>query len=258
MKKISVLFLVLTINLSGVLVFDLKTAEAATAPAFQTVTTNIVSSAPSIACNKPTGTVENELLLAFVTAYQSDTRTISAPVGWSTLRGPDRNTGAEKIASYVFYKVAGASEGASYTFTFDSSGIYGDCAILRYSGVDTANPVDTASSGNNGTAATRTGTGITTSYNDMTLVLHSAGYNEAISTGPASMTERVLWDATLAVYDETISTAGATGDRTHTQTGVSSWVTQMVALKAPSDAVSTSGRIIRLRGRVLLHGNVRL
>lgn len=252
MKKISTLILLaFMLDLSSAFLIAPEKAEAATAPRFQTASTNTANGPATITCTKPSGTVENDLLLAFVTGYQSDTLTISPPGDWSTFRGPDRNTGSEKMVAYVFYRIAGPSEGADYTFTYSAGG-YNECGILRYSGVDTSDPLDSASSAANGNSGTRTGSSITTTRSNETLVLHSAGYNGSPTTVPAGMVERAAWDGAMAVYDETRATAGATGDRSHDQSVVSAWVMQMVAIK------SNTGRIIRLKGGVRLLGGVRL
>lgn len=70
----------------------------------------------SVIVNKPTGTVEGDLMIAFIMAGSSGV-TPTYPSGWtqSILDTTGNNSGA------VAYKVAGASEGASYTFTVGGS-----------------------------------------------------------------------------------------------------------------------------------------
>lgn len=205
-------------------------ANLGSAPTFVASSTNTASSATSLACNKPTGTAANNLLVAHTVNYLSDTATMVAPAGWRKIRGPDRVLTTDQIAAYTFYKVADGTEGSSFTFTNSISG-YLECEISTYSGVDYAIPMNTATSGNSGTATTRTGTGITTSVDNSKLILHSAGFGGTPNSVPSGMTNRALWDGPMAVYDQTISTAGATGDKTHTQDVTSAWVTQMVAAR---------------------------
>jgi hypothetical protein len=68
-------------------------------------------SGTTLTVDKPTGTVEGSMLVAF--AMTSSSNTWAAPSGWTEV--------LDTSGRGCFYKVAGASEGASYTFTLSSS-----------------------------------------------------------------------------------------------------------------------------------------
>lgn len=68
---------------------------------------NSATATTTVVVNKPTGTAENDILVAF--AMTSSSNTWTAPAGWTEV--------LDTSGRGCFYKVAGASEGASYTFT---------------------------------------------------------------------------------------------------------------------------------------------
>ncbi len=75
---------------------------------------------------KPTGTVAGDLLIAHVTAdHESPPGTsgdITAPDGtWTELWDVNGGTEAQSLNSAVFWKLAGASEGSDYTFSWTTS-----------------------------------------------------------------------------------------------------------------------------------------
>lgn len=95
-------------------------------------------STTSLVMVKPTGVASGHVLLASVANTGGTTRSITPPTDWVLL---DRQGELGIFAQAVYYKVAGGSEPASYTWTFDSAcdarGI-----IVAYSGVDTTTPID--------------------------------------------------------------------------------------------------------------------
>jgi len=99
------------------------------------------SNVTSITIEKPTGTVVDELLLAIISI--DGNKTVTAPVGWTTLDNGQANGNAATLA--VYYKISTASEPANYTFTW-AGGEHNLGAIMRYSNVDTNNPIDVINS----------------------------------------------------------------------------------------------------------------
>jgi hypothetical protein len=76
--------------------------------------TQVTSAATTITINVPTGTAQNDLLIAVLTAPAGAT-TWTTPSGWSV--GITASQGRT-----VFYKTASSSEPANYTFTSSASG----------------------------------------------------------------------------------------------------------------------------------------
>ena len=104
---------------------------------------------------KPSGVVENDLMVAVV-AVDYRARDIVQPAGWTLILNTD--------SFDVSYKVAGAGEGANYTFTWLSpQQAYG--FILRITGHDTSTPINVSGSGN-GSSTSATCPTVTTTIDD--------------------------------------------------------------------------------------------
>ena len=90
----------------------------------------------SINVNVPNGSV-NDILIASVST-DDDASTINTPSGWTLLESAFNNN----TALSVFYRLATGSEPNSYNFSLASGSDEMCAAIVRYSGVNTTNPID--------------------------------------------------------------------------------------------------------------------
>lgn len=93
---------------------------------------------------KPPGTVQNDLLWCWVSLDESGSggQVITPPsdtVPWVEI--DQGQPPSNQMTSGLFYKIAGASEPASYMFTNTSSELWG-ISLLRISGVDLTNPIN--------------------------------------------------------------------------------------------------------------------
>jgi len=204
------------------------------APAFQSVVTN-TTTATSLTINKPTGVVQNDLLLATLAARGNTT--ITAPAGWTQIQQTNNGT-TQTLA--VFYRVATVDDiaAANYTFGLGTTAVGVAGAILRYTGVDPRFPID-ASGIATGNSANATAPSVTTSVADTT-VLRIAGIpNNGTLTVPSGTTERANLvrdpggaanDTRLGVADAVQAAAGATGTAAFTNTS-GAWVAATVALR---------------------------
>lgn len=144
-------------------------------------TTNYTS---STVVTKPTGTVDNDVLIAVVGGVMSGT-----PSGWTALMNVATGTGGSLDHVYVYYKVA-ASEGANYTFS-NSAAQLGAVSIVAYRGVDNTTPIDLTNK-------------------SITVIAGSTDFSPASITAAAGN-----WAVTFGVgYDNTSATP-----RTYTETG---------------------------------------
>src|SRR4051794_38825202 len=158
---------------------------------------------------KPTGVATGNLMIATV-SLRDGTATLTPPAGWTLLTSIASSGGT--TTQYVYSKVATASEGTSYVFSWtggsgasDSSGV-----ILAYSGIwaGAGSNIDTTTSATaNGTTSATTGAGTAAYAQDMILALYGTA-GDASFTTPAGMTVR----ATVA------SQSGAPGVRSATGT----------------------------------------
>ena len=91
---------------------------------------------------KPAGVVEGTFMLANIVVRGDSALTITEPVsgGWTLVAKRTNANGTPALTQAVYYKVAGNSEGADYTWTFgaDSAAVGG---IVTYDDIDTANPI---------------------------------------------------------------------------------------------------------------------
>jgi len=92
--------------------------------------------ASSFTVDKPTGTVENDLLL--IAGIDVDSETALSVSGFTTIGSGD----VDGFSYYLAYKVAGASEPASYTVTANSVGSFSVGSLFRISGINTTDPID--------------------------------------------------------------------------------------------------------------------
>lgn len=105
-------------------------------------TTNEVSSGTSITLTLPSGVVEGDGLLVFVSAHDSVIGSWNTPAGWSFVQ-PAYASGSLTRAG-VFFKIAGASEpNPTFTGTFSANNIQG--FIQRVENVTGFDPENTAS-----------------------------------------------------------------------------------------------------------------
>ena len=132
--------------------------------------TGSISSVTAINVTKPTGTVEGDVLLVFQycandgAAHHANNATYPftlATQQWTTV-GSD-------WSFFVSYRVAGASEPASYAFTNSASTQYGDIILMRVTGLDNTDPYDASSSADAAGAA-----GLTVTEADVTTTTDNA------------------------------------------------------------------------------------
>ena len=91
------------------------------------------SGSTSLTISKPSGTAENDVLVAMVIVDDDgDTASLS---GWTVRVNTTNTAGAGDYRTLLFTKVAGASEPSSYTFTItDNEATFG--SITAISGAD--------------------------------------------------------------------------------------------------------------------------
>lgn len=200
--------------------FQVGISPAPITPRFVAVSSNVTATnATTFTIDKPTGTSADDILIAVMTANTTGTVTWTTPAGWTEVE--DAGNGL------IAYKTAGASEGASYTFTSNASAqfrgcivCYRDVLIDAIGAVDTTSPFSPA-------GVTMTDSGL------LIGIITRGGASSQTLTLPASMTSRFNSspsDKTVAVGDEAVS-AGATGSRTFTSTNSNNVTSILIGLK---------------------------
>jgi hypothetical protein len=142
----------------------------------------------SLTNTKPTGTVQNDVMVANIYVVGTNP-TITAPSGWTLVLSTLDGTTA-RLSTY--YKVAGASEPASYQWTFSGASMT-EGGIITFYGVITSNPIDVYGGQANAASTSYTAPSVTTTVSNAMLVAAfgaKAGGGSNTVTPPAGMTER--------------------------------------------------------------------
>ena len=139
--------LIVTIIIMVSVLWNIVSIPALAAPAFTARTETYVdvaglSSPYDITVNKPTGTVDGDILFVWI-AWQSTPTIDSVPSGW-TLLAQTVLGGGDNYALY--YKIA-SSEGASWVWSFTASSGWIRAVSSSYTGGDfnASNPIDVVS-----------------------------------------------------------------------------------------------------------------
>lgn len=183
---------------------------------------------------KPTGTVEGDLLTTFIILTAN--ATVTPPAGWTTV------VNAAGVKAY--WKIAGPSEPASYTFTRGLTTNNAVGQMARLTGADTTNPVDTLGAVPSGSSSTAVLPSINVT-DGFFLWQQVAVIANATWTPPGTATEDYDYQPPpqafgVAAGHETVG-AGSTGTRTWTASASSTRSGVVWALRAapvpPADLV---------------------
>jgi len=202
-------------------------------PVYQAKTTTS-GTADSVILNKPAGTTTGDLLITQIGLPSSTTRlTLDLPGGWAFFRRDRSNLPAYAIGSDLVYRIAGASEPASYTFGLSSSSDYAG-TMLRISGVDTRSPFD-AHAGITAPSSTSVTAPTIRSVAPNVLLLQFAAIRTATTfTSPTGMTEindLAAGTLTIQAARQNIPTAGVIGSRTATAGSAAVYAAALVAIR---------------------------
>jgi hypothetical protein len=173
-----------------------------------------------------------DLLLATVDVR--GTPVVSPPAGWTLLRTDSAGTAIRKA---TYWRIANASEPASYTWTFNKAQ-NGVGTILAYDGVSPTAPIEASSGQGNASSTSITAPSVTTESPN-SLVVGLFGLAKRASIAPATgMTERseiataagITPVATGETADEFHSQPGPTGPEVATASSGAANIGQLVAL----------------------------
>jgi hypothetical protein len=151
---------------------------------------SVASSTITLSCAMPTGTVQNDVMVAAVSTDWDTYADITAPTGWTVLTGQDN--GANTVNVKVFTKTAGASEAGPYLFHQGASSD-GVCSIVTLRNVTEAGAIASATFTGT-TSTTRTAPSITGATAGSVLVCGAMcdgpGTSAITWTPPSGMTEQ--------------------------------------------------------------------
>jgi hypothetical protein len=195
--------------------------------------------ATSLAITKPTGS-QGDVLVATVSA--TATGSITPPSGWSVVL---ETTQGSAIRQATYYKVAGASEPSSYSWSLGSSRTASG-GIVDYSGVNQTVPIDATASGSGSSGNAAIPSVTTSAAGDQVLALVSVATGTTVTPDPSTTGryEKSSNSTTSEAADFAQASAGTTATKTATPSkSTSAWIAQTIALRDASQAtlsVSTS------------------
>src|ERR1044072_2712231 len=173
--------------------------------------------------SKPTGTAQGDVMFTFVNTFNGAQP--SVPSGWTLAK--NQNNATPSLGTYVYWKVAGASEPSTYSWGLDPGlDLAANIAVHTYRGVDTTNPVGTAAKAVSTTAESLASGNVTISTPGSWLLgVSGCRHSGTALCGctMASMTERVdvfaadtagSFTRALATYDSAGSVSVGTASRT--------------------------------------------
>lgn len=186
-----------------------------------------------------------DFMLASVAINGGNAVNVAAPSGWTQISRTDNDVNVSLIS---YWKIAGASEPSTYTWTIDQQ-TRAVGGIVPYTGVDTANPID-AVAGNIGlSTAANTASVTTNAANEAVVALFATDVTKPF-TVPAGMAQKfTLSNGSLGptelVADELQTAAGSTGIKTSSISGnkARSWSSQLIALRRPSAPITFDNSI---------------
>jgi hypothetical protein len=220
---------------------------AAAAISFRSASPAVQNSGTSITIDKPAGTVEGDVMVATITAVAVPAISLA---GWTSIV---RTTESTNAVMETFWKTAGASEPASYSFSLGLTATAAVGGIASYVGADTLAPVD--NSGGNSSGLSKIGTSeIAITANSINVTSHNAvliaSFAISTQTGfapPAGMEERydaqsncgtLCTNVTGASTDVSPITTGPSGNKSATTQpigdGTYSLIGQQIALRPPT------------------------
>ena len=184
-------------------------------------------SASTLSIAVPAGTLAGDVMIAAIATTPSTGTGITAPAGWTLIKAVNQASGSGSRIS-TFYRVATATEPASYTWTLTTSHTGAVGGIVSYSGVDNSNPIDVSASAATASSSTHTAPTVTTTLaNDMLVTVHEYA-SAATWTPPTGMTERVdiasrtpnnAAGISLEMNELLLGVAGATGPKAAVASG---------------------------------------
>lgn len=202
----------------------------------------------SMVITKPTGTADNDILIALIKIPAAETLTAT---GWTALGATgyddDTNTGTR---TYFLYKIA-ASEGADYTFSWTTTGRNGGSIAAYRGGFNTGTPIDVVSNTSYETSdTTARAAGMTVAAANSPIIIGVSSHTSSSQTAtaptvPATFTEDDdFYDANSrthrAFYRLDWTGSGATGNMDVTLSATNASKHAFAVALVPSGGGSTA------------------
>lgn len=185
----------------------------------------------------PTGTAAGDLVIAAITL--DNNKGVTLPTGWTSVGSFTSGTANTSAKVVAFQHLVGGSD-SSVAVTF-SAKFAKSVALSSYRSVHPTTPIGVSASGAASPGTSVVAPSVTpATTNERLLVITGADGVAGTWTAPAGMTARVQkagGSTDVAIADQALSAATATGDRTATHSGSS---TQLVGIQLTLKAAQTN------------------
>ena len=212
-------------------------ASTSSAVSFVASSSLTAGSSTSNTINKPTGVVDNDVMVLLITNNSNVSYTLNTPSGWTSLY--NNQTIATQRKYSAFYKIA-ASEGASYTLTTTANASYAAGIVAFRSSTGSAN-YDVHSVVTNTASTTATANSITVTQDNSAIiygVFTGSDVGTTITaTPPSGMTETVdvtggtTYKSSLEIAYQTSISAGSTGSKSATLSSSVAYGATLISIK---------------------------
>lgn len=148
------------------------------------------SGASSLTINRPANVLSGHVLVAQLALKGSAATvgTVVAPAGW-TLVNQRSSSGADPVTQAIYWKLAGATEPASYTWSWTNA-VRVEGGIAAFSNVDPLAPIDSVGANATTSSTTITLPTITLNSNNVMLVAALVSSHTTSHTAPTGMNEQ--------------------------------------------------------------------
>lgn len=187
--------------------------------AFRGSSTASTKSANALTVERPAGVQAGDVMLAAIDVSGAPS-SATPPSGWAMFR---QDQSGSELGQYVYWKVAGASEPATYTWGFSAKFALAG-VIVAYTGVDTASPF--ANAGRvNPSSNSITANGLTAAPGDVFVGMFGIASNTTIEPDPLMLEQAESQQkqgkdkSALEAADDVIEASGPTGNRVATMMG---------------------------------------
>lgn len=180
------------------------------------------SSGGDVTISKPTGTVDNDIMIAFLYT-ESGASAWTLPSGWAWLAQNQQDYGGNYWNSVAWKRAS--SEGSNYTFTHSPSG-WRDVVIVSWSGATTSgDPQDSTAVGKGASGTTVSSDSITNATaNSMNQVSAQDYSGTNLGTASSGYTDYLNFDDVNVFYYLQAS-SGASGAKTFSAGDINEWST---------------------------------
>src|SRR5207247_3535759 len=173
---------------------------------------------------------QNDVMIAWISVGPS-AATITAP-GWTLVRRTDNASGTSNSLA-VYKLLAGASEPASYDWSFSAGNTGAAGGIMAFSGADPA--IDVENGQNTASGTSHATPSVTTAFNNTMLITsHGVGAATTTWTPPLGMSEQVDANGGSAALEMNYlpqAASGSTGVRTATSSTSGTGNAHILALR---------------------------